>query len=117
MSENLILDALGRERKRIEGLLTKVAELEQENRDCDECSGLAQKDVDELVAVCLTRKERNAELETREQLWRDYIAFLKVANQGPATMAHVHGWRCPDEDVKRGEQFRKDLGIAESEVN
>lgn len=40
-----------------------------------------------------------------------YIEFLNTANEGPITMAHLHGWRCPEADVARGKEFRKRIGL------
>lgn len=57
------------------------------------------------------REEYMQKLEAREQLWRDYVAFLEKADKMPYDMALIHGWRCPDEDVERGKQFREKLNI------
>lgn len=56
---------------------------------------------------------RMAELEARDQVWRDYVAFLAMAEEGPCEIAAIHGWRCPDEHVEQGRQFREKLGLPE----
>ncbi len=43
--------------------------------------------------------------------WREYVEFLNTANEGPITMAYVHGWRCPEADVQKGQELRTALGV------
>lgn len=39
----------------------------------------------------------------------EYIEFLNKANKGPITSAHVHGWRCPPKDIKKGAELREEI--------
>lgn len=70
------------------------------------------------AVVCwlvMTRRPRLVDVtnavKDREALWREYHEWLGKANQGPITLAIVHGWSCPTEDVARGRDYRKRLDI------
>ncbi len=36
-----------------------------------------------------------------------YIEFMVKANEAPISNAWIHGWRCPQEDIDKGAQFRQ----------
>ena len=51
------------------------------------------------------------------KLYEGYIEFLGNANQGAVTMAYVHGWRCPQEDIDKGLEYRKRISaLKEREI-
>ena len=39
----------------------------------------------------------------------EYLAFLDKANKGPIIIAHVHGWRCPQQDIDKSKQLRDEI--------
>lgn len=39
-------------------------------------------------------------------LYDEYIDFLNAANETPVTIACIHGWRCQEQDVKKGVEYR-----------
>ena len=41
------------------------------------------------------------------ELYEEYLAFLNMANQAPTQMAYIHGWRCSEEVIKKGAEYRK----------
>ncbi|MDZ4341324.1 MAG: hypothetical protein U1E51_02670 [Candidatus Binatia bacterium] len=54
-------------------------------------------------------KELKALLEKTGKLYDEYIDFLHKANESPITTAFVHGWRCPEEDLQKGEQYKREI--------
>jgi hypothetical protein len=46
-------------------------------------------------------------LRTLADTYAAYVEFLNEANESPISLAFVHGWRCPDEDIRRGREFRE----------
>lgn len=38
--------------------------------------------------------------------FRDYLAFLDKANEGPILNAAVHSWKCPQSDIEEGKRHR-----------
>lgn len=52
-------------------------------------------------------------LERQIALWKEYHAFLNKSMEGPIALAWIHGWRCPDDEVKKGADFRAKLGFSE----
>ena len=47
----------------------------------------------------------------------EYIAFLHEAMESPISMARVHGWSCPQKDIDKGEQFRKEISDLKEKIN
>ena len=39
----------------------------------------------------------------------EYIVFLNNVNEGPISLAWIHGWKCPKEDIEKGKQLRKEI--------
>lgn len=46
----------------------------------------------------------------------NYIDFLNKANNGPISIAHVHGWRCPQDDISTGERLRDEIEMMRKSV-
>lgn len=44
-----------------------------------------------------------------EKLLEEYIDFLNEANQGAISIAHAHGWRCSEEHIRKGYDFRNKI--------
>ena len=57
-----------------------------------------------------------ARIKELTELYDEYLAFLYEANRGPVGMAYVHGWRCPDEDVKKGQEYRDRIASLKEKV-
>ena len=55
-------------------------------------------------------------LEARLDLWVEYHKWLNEANMAPIKLAWLHGWRCPAEEVAKGNDYRKRLEIPEGET-
>lgn len=51
-----------------------------------------------------------ARVEAALRAWREYAEFLNRASGGARTLAHLHGWRCPEADVAEGIRRREELG-------
>lgn len=39
----------------------------------------------------------------------EYIEFLNKANHQPISIAASHGWKCPQQDIEKGIEFRKQI--------
>jgi len=37
---------------------------------------------------------------------QQYIKFINEANENPINIAALHGWKCPQEDIDKGIEFR-----------
>jgi len=46
---------------------------------------------------------------------KEYIDFLNKANEAPISMAWIHGWRCPQEDIDKGNELREKIKQIENE--
>lgn len=47
--------------------------------------------------------------------YKKYICLLGKAYNETLLIAHIHGYNCPDSDVKLGEQLRNDIKTLEEE--
>lgn len=47
----------------------------------------------------------------------EYIMFLDKANEAPTCSAYIHGWRCPENDIKKGEELRKEISKLRAMIN
>ncbi len=43
------------------------------------------------------------------EAYEEYIGLLTESERGLISIAHVHGWRCPDSLVKRGVELREKI--------
>lgn len=41
------------------------------------------------------------------KLYDEYLKFIHEQEREPATIAFVHGWRCPDDVYQKGIEYRK----------
>ena len=77
----------------------------------------ADEDFDILESVfgkeLLSRLKDGEKAIKQVEIYGEYLDCLNKSNMGAITMAWVHGWRCPQEDIDKGEEFRKRLGINE----
>ena len=42
-------------------------------------------------------------------LHEEYEQFLNEANEGPLSLASIHGWRCPEAEFQRGLDYRQQI--------
>lgn len=47
--------------------------------------------------------------------YKKYIDLLGKAYNETLLIAHIHGYNCPDSDIKLGEQLRNDIKTLEEE--
>jgi len=45
-----------------------------------------------------------------------YLEFLNAANETPISIAHNHGWKCPDSDIQKGIEFREKIKQLENDI-
>jgi hypothetical protein len=45
-----------------------------------------------------------------------YATFLEEGMDSPVSVAHVHGWVCPEADVKAGKQHRERIAALRSQL-
>ncbi len=50
------------------------------------------------------------------KLYDEYLEFLNDANEAPISIAHNHGWKCPKEDIDKGEDFRNRIEFLKSKI-
>lgn len=50
-------------------------------------------------------------------LYTEYVELVNEGNAGAISLAHVHGWRCPDEIVNRGSHYRDRIAQLISSAN
>lgn len=50
------------------------------------------------------------------EAYDEYIAALASENSSLIGLAYAHGWRCPPEIVKRGEELRAMIAELKSQV-
>ena len=77
-------------------------------------AGMLQAEIEKWKSAADSFAKRADDAELQVELWREYHAFVNKANEGAITLAYVHGWRCADEDVAKGVEYRKRLGIPDS---
>ncbi len=41
------------------------------------------------------------------EIYKQYLECLNKSNSGAFIMAHIHGWKCPQEDIDKGIEFRR----------
>lgn len=49
------------------------------------------------------------DLKKKMKLQEEYIKFLEEECERASLAASVHGWKCPDDVLKKGEEFRAKL--------
>ena len=64
-------------------------------------------------AELLSRLTAGEEAIKKIEIYKEYITFLNEATKGVYGLALCHGWSCPQEDIDKGAEFRKKLGIGE----
>ena len=67
----------------------------------------------EFRAELLSRLTAGEEAIKKIEIYKEYITFLNEATKGVYGLALCHGWSCPQEDIDKGAEFRKKLGIGE----
>lgn len=63
----------------------------------------------------LSRLNRGQKAIELNKLYKEYIEFINTANEGAILLAHVHGWRCPQDVIDEGERRRKEIAEYEGE--
>jgi hypothetical protein len=43
-------------------------------------------------------------------VYDNYLKFLNEANESPIYLAYAHDWRCPQEDLNKGAEYRMQIG-------
>lgn len=59
--------------------------------------------------TCVGNPAASAGYSALAQKLDEYIAFLDEANHVPVSVAYVHGWRCPQKDIDKGERLRMEI--------
>ena len=67
--------------------------------------------IKELELALKESRQLYADAKGKIETFKEYLQFLYKANEGPISMAHAHGWRCPKEDIEKGEDFREKLNL------
>lgn len=55
-------------------------------------------------------------MEQLIKLYKEYIEFLHGTMISPQSIAHVHGWECPPEDIEKGIELRAKIEELEKEI-
>lgn len=66
--------------------------------------------------ACPGKDELIAALRAKLALWAEYHEFAAEADKPAYLSATLHGWKCPQEDVDKGADYRKRLGIGEGDA-
>ena len=59
----------------------------------------------------MDQENKIKELEEKIELFKEYIEFLNKAFEPAKSLAWVHGMRYSAEDISKGIEYRKKLGI------
>ena len=98
------------ERQLLHDEATKLRDFWENGSDEDLCDAL--NDFQEHSPTDLLRALADlAAAEKRIETFIEYLEFINKANESAITIAWVHGWRCPEADMQKEQEFRERLGL------
>ena len=74
-------------------------------------NGTCAGETSDIRTELLSRLSEGQKAIAKVEIFKQYIEFLNKCANGVYGIAHVHGWRCPQEDIDKGIEFRRLLEI------